>query len=259
MFLLIRPFEPALAGTIATILFIQTSQNLLIWLSIPVTIFLGLQQEFSKLLPELASLRNTAVMKNDDSPVSEADLLLDRVISNRLRSKWPDIVIFSEESQSMNSTSNGWVAIVDPLDGTENYISGLPIWGVCISIWNGGVHQQSGIFFPELKQHLVTGQPISHFKSRITGYPSSTPLEKLAIESNLGKESRILGCAAYNFYCVITGSFKSFKNNTGAHVWDILSGLNLALEHGCGVKVNGQVYRGEFLSSTRKHTFEVSR
>jgi myo-inositol-1(or 4)-monophosphatase len=218
-----------------------------------------LHEEFKELLPIVKTLRNTAILKSDDSPVTDADILLDKFITDKLKEFWPEITIISEEGLRNNQPSSNRVAIVDPLDGTENFVSGLPIWGISISIWNLGKHEMSGVFFPELDKKLVSGQNIEPFQSRIEGFSSSVTLIDLISQGRVAKESRVLGCASYNLFNTILGSFKSFRNDQGAHAWDILGGLNLALEHGCGVKVNGEIYRGEFLSPDKKHTFEVSR
>jgi myo-inositol-1(or 4)-monophosphatase len=151
------------------------------------------------------------------------------------------------------------VALVDPLDGTENYTSGLPLWGISVSLWDQGSHTESALFFPELDLGLITGEKIQLHSSRIKGFPSSVSMEDLVRRNLIAKESRILGCASYNLYNVCIGAFKSFQNYTGAHSWDILAGLNLALEHGCEVIVDGEIYRGQFLPADRKYTFSVSR
>ena len=70
-------------------------------------------------------------------------------------------------------------------------------------------------------------------------------------------EYRIMGCSMYNMYNVIRGAYALFENFKGANCWDILPGLNLALEHGCEVEVNGETYHGEFLPPTARYRFKV--
>ncbi len=197
--------------------------------------------------------------KSDDSPVSTVDLVLNNVIRESLLSAWPGIWIVSEEEPSTFAVPDGRdVAIVDPLDGTENYVSGLPIWGISVAVWIGGRHDSSLLAFPELGMSLSTGECAPMFKSRITGHPSSSPLAGLA-QHGTGPENRILGSAAFNLFCVATGRFASFSNRTGAHAWDILGGLNLARERGCEVRVEHREYGGEFLDPRRRYRFEVRR
>ena len=197
--------------------------------------------------------------KDDDSPVSTVDFALNEVVREHLLATWPGIWIVSEEEPSTFDVPEGRdVAIVDPLDGTENYVSGLPIWGVSVAVWIDGRHESSLLAFPELGLSLTTGDRSPMFTSRIVGHPSSSPLASLA-EHGSGPENRILGSAAFNLFCVATGRFASFSNRIGAHAWDILGGLNLARERGCEVTVDDREYDGEFLDPRCRYRFEVRR
>lgn len=195
--------------------------------------------------------------KSDGSPVSNVDLSLDAFITNFLLKNYPGIwVVSEEEPESQRIPSLNLVAQLDPLDGTENYISGLPIWGVSISIWRMGKHSESLLVFPELGISLKSGDATNSFNSRIYGHPSSAPLDSLKT-NNSQTENRILGSSAFNLYCVATGRFASFCNDFGAHSWDIIAGLSIALEQGCEVEVEGERYYGHFLEPNRKYRFRV--
>lgn len=197
--------------------------------------------------------------KSDGSPVTSVDIALNAFVTNFVKSEWPGIwVVSEEEPSSLHIPDAELIAVVDPLDGTENFVSGLPIWGVSVSVWREGAHQSSLLAFPEMGLHAVTGGSEGRFSSRISGHPSSSPLQALA-EGNSGPENRILGSAAFNLFCVATGRFASFSNRTGAHSWDILGGLNLALERGCGVIVDDREYLGQFLDPRRKYCFSVRK
>lgn len=198
-------------------------------------------------------------LKPDGSPVSSVDVALNEVITDYLNARFPGIWIVSEEDPlSFDVPQADKVAQVDPLDGTENFVSGLPIWGVSVAVWISGFHHCSMLAFPELGLSLTTSQVTRQYTSRLIGHPSSSPMASLVAKENI-RENRILGSAAFNLYCVVTGRFARFSNYTGAHSWDIVAGLNLAREHGCGVTVDGQAYRGEFLDPSRKYSFEVWR
>jgi len=68
-----------------------------------------------------------------------------------------------------------------------------------------------------------------------------------------------MGCSVYNIFNVIHGSYRSFTNPTGAYVWDIIAGLQLAIEHGCKVFVEDEPYRGMFLSPDKKYRIKIIR
>jgi fructose-1,6-bisphosphatase/inositol monophosphatase family enzyme len=109
-----------------------------------------------------------------------------------------------------------------------------------------------------MRQWLGTGDKCEKFVSRIRGLSSSLTKEDL-LAATSGYEYRVLGCCVYNMLNVIRGSFHSFENPKGANSWDILAGLNLALEHGLAVTVEGNKYAGEYLPADQKYRFKVEQ
>jgi histidinol-phosphatase len=67
------------------------------------------------------------IIKDDDTPVSEADLETDRRMVELLKAERPDDAILSEESGEHGDSNRRW--IVDPIDGTFNFVEGDPMWG----------------------------------------------------------------------------------------------------------------------------------
>ena len=212
-------------------------------------------------LSEILALRGTRHLKSDDSFVSEGDLFCERLIFDYLKENLTNYIVFSEESDNNISRINEveYVVTVDPIDGTENFVSGLKEWGVGISIYKNMIHYQSMIALPELNIYLLTGDRFDKINgSRIYGLPSymtANDFENL----DTSFEYRIMGCCMYNMYNVIKGSYCCFQNLKGCYSWDILSGLNLALENKLCAKVNGNIYNGEFLLPNKKYTFVVEK
>lgn len=69
-------------------------------------------------------------------PVTEADKAAERVIKQTVLSHYPDHGFFGEESeQHINTEQPLWV--VDPIDGTRAFITGLPLWGTLIAVYDG--------------------------------------------------------------------------------------------------------------------------
>lgn len=198
-------------------------------------------------------------LKEDGSPVTDSDIRIDAFIGETLRTMWPAITLVSEERDLGDGLDDsGVVGVIDPLDGTENYLSGLPIWGISISVWIRGSHHESLLLFPEINERVVTGEKFVPFRSRIHGFSSSRPSLELQLPLREA-ENRIFGSAAYNLFCVATGRLAHYSNGRAANVWDILAGINIALEHGCEVKIDEEKYRGEFLDPHRKYSVSVSR
>ncbi|MEO1640312.1 MAG: 3'(2'),5'-bisphosphate nucleotidase CysQ [Pseudomonadota bacterium] len=60
--------------------------------------------------------------KSDDSPVTEADLAADKVISDALRAAFPDVPLVTEEQAASHQMQVNTFLIVDPLDGTKEFV-----------------------------------------------------------------------------------------------------------------------------------------
>lgn len=209
-------------------------------------------------LPEVQAGRYRITYKEDDSPVTEADKLLENILRRFLEQKFPGLQFVGEESFDAQRWQKqpGILAMLDPIDGTENFCSGLKEWGVSLGLWNEGVHLGSLLLLPELGESLMTGDKPEKLYSRITGFSSSyDPAIASGIKEAI--EYRVTGCAVYNLYNVIRGSFTRFVNPKGAYVWDLLPGIMLALEHGCEVILDDIPYDGQLLDPTRKYRVDI--
>ncbi len=70
--------------------------------------------------------------KPDLTPVSEADRAVERALRDVLAAERPDDAILGEEFGTVGTASRRWV--LDPIDGTKNYVRGVPIWAVLIAL-----------------------------------------------------------------------------------------------------------------------------
>jgi len=203
--------------------------------------------------------RGEKKMKGDNSFVSAGDLHMDQLISTFVEERYPSFQLVSEESSQivdLDISASEYIISVDPIDGTENFVSGLKEWGVGISVYKNGSHYESMLALPELEEYIFTGDKIERFESRIHGLSSSLTKGEL-INIEVGFEYRIIGCCMYNMLQVVKGSYKRFFNPKGAHSWDILPGLNLALENNLHVKVDNKTYNGKFLQPSKKYCFDI--
>ena len=73
------------------------------------------------------------VMKADGSPVTQADLDADRIIASGLREAFPHVPVVSEEAHESHRRIQGTFFLVDPLDGTWQFLRGLPEFTVNIA------------------------------------------------------------------------------------------------------------------------------
>ncbi len=219
-------------------------------------------KEVTSNLGEILRLRTNKIKKEDGSFVTEGDIKCQEIILNVLDSKFQDLdlKVISEEIDSKDFSYNAAMnyVVLDPIDGTENFCTGLKEWGISLSAYIEDKHRESFIFLPELNESLMTGDTLNYFQSRIIGLSSN--LTKIEInEQDQYEEYRIMGCCVYNMLNVIRGSYKSFSNLNGAYSWDILAGFNLALEHGLRVIVDGKGYEGQFLHPNKRYSFSIRR
>ena len=76
-------------------------------------------------------------LKADASHVTEADLATEKAIRAILESERPEDGVFGEEFGITGDSSRQW--IIDPIDGTANYLKGIPMWTVLIALSIDGV------------------------------------------------------------------------------------------------------------------------
>ncbi|MFT3799440.1 inositol monophosphatase family protein [Microbacterium sp.] len=76
-------------------------------------------------------------LKADASHVTEADLATERAIRGILSAERPADGVFGEEYGSSGDSARQW--IIDPIDGTANYLKGIPMWTTLIALVVDGV------------------------------------------------------------------------------------------------------------------------
>ena len=87
--------------------------------------------------------------KPDNTPVTEADQAVERFIRDELAAVFPaDGVIGEEHDDTNGGATRQW--IIDPIDGTKNYLRGVPVWGTLIALVENGVPTVGVISAPAL-------------------------------------------------------------------------------------------------------------
>lgn len=98
---------------------------------------------------------DVATKSSATDPVSEADHASERLIIERLLEARPDDGLLAEEDTGNRSSTSGLTWVVDPLDGTVNYLYGIPQWCVSIAVedQDGPV---AGVVFDPAKDELFS-------------------------------------------------------------------------------------------------------
>lgn len=197
----------------------------------------------------VGKLRIDAKSKNDFA--TEIDRLAEREIINIIRTAFPDHAILAEESGKHKG--NDFVWVIDPLDGTTNFLHGFPQYAVSIALKHKGKLEVAVVFDP-LRDELFTAkrgsgamlnnrrlrvtQP-THLKTSLvgTGFPfkSDTHLDAyLGMFRALTTQCagiRRAGAAALDLAYVAAGRLDGYWE-IGTMEWDIAAGVLLVKEAG---------------------------
>lgn len=176
--------------------------------------------------------------------VTEADKTSEKLIIERLESRFPDYAFLGEEfGMSTVQSDNCWVT--DPLDGTANYAARCPIFAVCIGLLHNGAPVLGVVFDPNTDRMFsavkgggatLSGVPI-HVNDReqldpigLFGFGSPV-LEILHPFIQKCGKGRSLGSAALHICSVAAGYFDgSFDLYT--KLWDIAAAAVILQEAG---------------------------
>ncbi len=189
--------------------------------------------------------------KGDIDLVTRIDLASEAAIRAVLAEQTPDIPVLAEEGGGARTATTRW--IVDPLDGTTNFVHGFPAYAVSIGLQVDGVIQVGCIYDP-LRDHLYTatrggGAACNGTRIRVsqttalgdalllTGFPydrQQRAAEYLRIVQAFMERCRGIrraGAAALDFAHVAAGRADGFWE-LGLAPWDVCAGVLLVQEAG---------------------------
>ncbi|WP_321822586.1 MULTISPECIES: histidinol-phosphatase [unclassified Burkholderia] len=93
-------------------------------------------------------------LKSDDSPVTLADREIEAMLRAMISDRFPDHGILGEEEAPVGLHSE-FVWVIDPIDGTKSFISGMPTFGTLIGVMHNGVPCVGVIDMPALGERWV--------------------------------------------------------------------------------------------------------
>jgi myo-inositol-1(or 4)-monophosphatase len=194
----------------------------------------------------------TVETKGHNDYVSEADRAAEREVIETIHKHYPDHAILAEESGSTGESDTVW--IIDPLDGTTNYLHRFPVFAVSIGVQVKGRMEHAVVYDP-VRQELFTasrgvGAQLDGRRIRVSG---QTNLERALIgtgfpfrnaniemEPYLGMLGKIIrntsgvrrpGAAALDLCYVAAGRLDGFWE-AGLAAWDLAAGGLIIREAG---------------------------
>lgn len=184
--------------------------------------------------------------------VTEADRASERLILGRLAAERPDDAILAEESGPSGTGSSGLTWVVDPLDGTINFVYGFPVFAVSIacrtesSTLVGAVHDPSrretfsalaggGAFRDRTRLHLGPGPELAEALVG-TGFSYDSDRRRAQGQLVAGvlpyvRDIRRAGSAALDLCWVASGRLDAFYE-AGLAPWDLAAGSLVVSEAG---------------------------
>ena len=201
-------------------------------------------------LPQLEKLKIEQKGRNDF--VSDADHAAEAAVIDTILKHYPDHAILAEESGAQGESEYTWV--IDPLDGTTNYLHGFPVFCVSIGVMRNG-RVEHGVVYDPMRQEIfaaskgdgatldgrkirVTGQKYMERALLGTGFPYRESNKEIdpymgmlrkAIEQTAG--IRRCGAAALDLCYVASGRLDAFWE-TGLAIWDLAAGALILREAG---------------------------
>ena len=190
--------------------------------------------------------------KSRNEFVTQIDRLAEEAIIEVIRDHYPEHAILAEESGASGDSEYEW--IVDPLDGTTNYIHGFPVFSVSIAVAQRG-ELQHGVVYDPLRQEIFSasrgqGAQLDGRKIRVskrtglhqaligTGFPYRKNLEHIDRYLQMLKAVtletagvRRPGSAALDLCYVAAGRVDAFWE-IGLSKWDIAAGALMIREAG---------------------------
>lgn len=194
----------------------------------------------------------TVESKGLQDRVSEADRNVEELIRDALLQEFPGDGFLGEETGVSDQLDNReYIWVNDPIDGTDNFVHGIPVWCISIALLHSGEVQAGLILNPNANELFVAvrgqgatcnGQPIrvsdaDSVTGGVTGMghshrrPPEATLESISALIKAGGLFQRNGSAALTMAYVAAGRYLGFFE---AHInsWDVLAGLLLVQEAG---------------------------
>jgi myo-inositol-1(or 4)-monophosphatase len=195
-------------------------------------------------------------LKSDLTPVTEIDRQVEAFLLDQIDRHYPGHGVLAEEGSSRPGSDFTW--IIDPIDGTRAFASGLPIWGISMGVFHLG-EPYAGVFYMPVTGDLFWGIREEAFHNDRPLIPLErvdliSPLAFIAVPSNFHRyfdtsfpRLRSLGSATAHLAYVAHGSATAAVTRR-VRIWDLAPVLPyLGISRTRLVYLNGDTFRAEDL------------
>jgi len=200
-------------------------------------------------------------VKPDQTLVTAADRAIEAFLREKLLPLAPDYSVLGEEG-GLTGAPDAPAWIIDPIDGTTNFVRGLPIWCISVGLVHEGQPILGALAVPVLGEiywgaegegawlecggettRLSTPDRVELMQEDLIAY--NTTVEQAVDFSRISYSARNLGSLAYHLLALARGSLAATV--AARHkLYDIAGGLALCRETGCEIRhLNGDQWTAE--------------
>ena len=191
------------------------------------------------LIRDFGEIEKLQVSKKGPSDfVTNSDFRTEKIIIDELKKAKPNYSIISEENGIEDNQDKEHTWIIDPIDGTVNFLHGIPHFAISIALKLGD-EIISGLIFDPIKNEMFyaeknNGAFFNNHRMRVSKKNQINECLFVTggkIDKELDLPYRKSGCAALDMAYVASGRYDGyFQNNL--NLWDIAAGILLVKEAG---------------------------
>ena len=207
--------------------------------------------EAGKIAKEISDKGVKVTIKPDNSPVTDGDLLVDKILRQKIENLTPSIPIVSEETVNLNienKENNFW--LIDPIDGTKDYIKKKDEYTLNAALIID-LKPVAGIIYAPAKERLFFsyGKNLAYetFKGKtfklncakknsdnVIGLENSnhTPIEILNIYKKHNVSETVKMSSSFKFCVLAAGEADIYAAKARAYEWDIAAGHAILVHAG---------------------------
>jgi len=195
-------------------------------------------------------------IKEDKSPVSNGDLKVNELITNKIRELTPNIPIVSEETVNIKKKNNSKIFwLIDPIDGTKEYIAGKDEYTLNAALVINTKSILGIVGVPKKKRLFFSHGPNESFliedgiKRKISCIKQQPKNQIVALSSSLKPSDIILNklkeykvnkivkmASSYKFCVIASGEYDIYAARERANEWDYAAGHAVAENAGAIIK-----------------------
>lgn len=176
-----------------------------------ITFARGLVDLSGEIIREAARHNTAFISKSDNSPVTEIDRRVEIELRRRIEETYPSHGILGEEFGSKGS-GDEYVWVVDPIDGTKAFVTGIPVFGTLVSLTRDGVPILGVIDQPMTRDRWIGG----------VGYPTTLNDVRVRTSSQTSISEAVMSTSNIEFYDET--SLPAFKALRSAVRWCVYGG-----------------------------------